>query len=77
MSKHLAKPLEFSFASEAFNLAIEGTEDGERIQREIDAIKRAKEEAEKKQLSLCDHNQMVVNGTGWKCAKCGYVYGSA
>lgn len=52
MSKHLAKPLEFSFASDAFNLAIEGTEDGERIQREIDSIKTAKEQSEKRQLSL-------------------------
>lgn len=50
--KHIAKPLEFSFASDAFNLAIEGTEDGERIQREIDAIKMAKEQADARQLSL-------------------------
>lgn len=34
--KHKAQPLEFSFTKETFNLEIETTLDGARVQRELD-----------------------------------------
>lgn len=45
-------PEEFDFCSDCFNLVQELTEDGERRQKEIDAAKQAKLEAERKQPKL-------------------------
>lgn len=56
--KHKAQPLEFSFASETFNLAIDGTDDGERIQKEIDAIKMAKDKADAQQLKIVQDQRL-------------------
>lgn len=50
--KHSLPLPEFAFTAEAFNLAIEHTEDGERLQREIDQKNAERAAAEKQQLKL-------------------------
>ena len=46
------RPLEFGFASEAFNLVIEQTEDGARVQRELDEQREAKRMNEDRQTTI-------------------------
>ena len=50
--KNIAVAFEFPFASNAFNLVIEQTEDGARIQRELDEQRKAKEEQDKQQIQM-------------------------
>lgn len=52
--KHKAQALEFSFTSDAFNLAVETTDDGARTQGELDADREAKVNNEEKQLRIDD-----------------------
>lgn len=52
-------PIEFSFTAETFNLAIQNTEDGERIAREEErkAVERAQSAAGQYCLLFIDRNQ--------------------
>lgn len=45
-------PLEFEFANDAFALVPESTEDGARVQRELDEAYGAKKAQEKAQIQL-------------------------
>lgn len=50
--KHKAPALEFSFATEAFNLEIQTTQDGQRLTQEADASREARAAAERQQLHI-------------------------
>lgn len=50
--KRNAQPREFSFAAETFNLETQTTQDGERITREREAARAAREQQAKLQPAL-------------------------